>query len=164
MANGTCSISGYSAQSTCEDAGGTWYPAAVSVNEYAYFIRGNKFAIVQKDFTSVQSGQTLAAPSIDLPSGGGVWKSPLSDVTDGIQIEYAYSPGSSLKDELDDIDLEPYLVKALVYYVKGKFAEDMGNIEVKEYMMREFNKMVEKHNNAKIWGPRKIMSGPNAIR
>ena len=164
MAKETCSIDGYNLQSTCEAAGGTWYPAAVSINEYAYFIRGNKFAIVQKDFTGVQSGQTLASPSIDLPSGGGVWKSPLQDVSDGIQIEYAYSPGAGLKDETDTLDLEPYLAKALICYVKARLAEDTGNIEVKEYMMREFNKMVEKHNNAKVWGPRKIMSGPNAIR
>ena len=34
--------------------------------EYAFFIRGSKFAIVEKDFTAIQNGQTLEAPSIDL--------------------------------------------------------------------------------------------------
>tara|TARA_R110000824_G_scaffold55067_1_gene151682 strand:+ start:564 stop:977 length:414 start_codon:yes stop_codon:yes gene_type:complete len=135
-----------------------------AIKEYAYFIRGSKFAIIQKDFTTSQDGQTLTAPDIDLPSGGGIWKSPLEDITDGIQIEYAYSPAGGLKDEGDDIDLEPYLSKALVYYVKARLFEDAGDMDRKSYMMKEFSKMVEKHNNAKIWGSRRIMSGPNAIR
>ena len=135
-----------------------------SIKEYAYFIKGSKFAVIQKDFTGNQDGQTLTAPDIDLPRGGGVWKSPLAAVTDGIQIEYAYSPVAGLSNEGDDIDLEPYLAKALVLYVKGRLAEDSGNLEVKEYMMKEFIKMVEKHNNAKVWGPRRIMPGSTAIK
>ena len=161
---GICSLPGYSLQSTCEDAGGTWTEQGSSIKEYAYYIRGSKIALVQRDFTATQDGQALFAPSIDLPRGIGTWKSPLENITDGLQIEYTYSPGASINDEGDDIDLEPYLVKALVCYTKARFAEDSGNIEIKEYMMREFRKMVEKHNNAKVWGPRRIMSGPNAIR
>ena len=69
-----------------------------------------------------------------------------------------------LEDESFEIDLPPYLSKALVYYVKAKVAEDQMNIEVKEYMMREFRKMVEKHENSKVAGPRMIMPGPNALR
>tara|TARA_R110002167_G_scaffold247897_6_gene453824 strand:- start:197 stop:610 length:414 start_codon:yes stop_codon:yes gene_type:complete len=135
-----------------------------SIKEYAYFVRGNKLALVQKDFTAAQDGQTLTAPDIDLPKGIGTWKSPLENVTDGLQLEYAYSPGANINDEGDEIDVEPYLAKALVCYVKGRMAEDVGNIEIKEYMMREFRKMVEKHNNAKVWGPRRMMPGPNAIK
>ena len=69
-----------------------------------------------------------------------------------------------LNDENDDIDLPPYLSKALVYYVKAKTAEDKMNIEMKEYFMKEFRRMVEKHESGKIWGSRRIMSGSNAIR
>ena len=69
-----------------------------------------------------------------------------------------------LEDESDDIDVPPYLAKALVYYVKAKVAEDQMNIEAKEYMMREFRKMVEKHESSKIAGPRMMMPGNNAIR
>jgi len=69
-----------------------------------------------------------------------------------------------LSDESDTIDLSTYLSKALVYYVKAKLAEDKQDIETKEYMMREFRKMLEKHENSKVAGPRKIIAGPNAIR
>tara|TARA_R110002012_G_scaffold110793_3_gene255483 strand:+ start:2803 stop:3849 length:1047 start_codon:yes stop_codon:yes gene_type:complete len=63
-----------------------------SLKQYAYYVKGNKLSIVEKDFTPVQNGQTLTAPDIDLPSGGGVWKSPLTTVADGLEIEYVYNP------------------------------------------------------------------------
>jgi len=69
-----------------------------------------------------------------------------------------------LNDELDTIDLPEYLAKALVYYVKGKLAEDRVDIDQKEYFMREFRKMLEKHENSKIWGARMMIPGPSAIR
>tara|TARA_R100000808_G_C2148081_1_gene156159 strand:+ start:2225 stop:3262 length:1038 start_codon:yes stop_codon:yes gene_type:complete len=69
-----------------------------------------------------------------------------------------------LNDEDDTIDLPPYLSRALVYYVKAKAAEDTMQIDVKEYLMKEFRKMVEKHENSKIAGPRRIMPGVGAIR
>ena len=89
-----------------------------------------------------------------------------------VKISYVnYAPGfqinasvDTLNDESDTISLTPYLSKALVYYVKAKVAEDQMNIEVKEYMMREFRKMVEKHENSKVAGPRRVMPGNNAIR
>ena len=75
-----------------------------------------------------------------------------------------YSSVSILEDESSEMDISSYLSKALVYYVKAKVAEDTMNIEVKEYMMREFRKMLEKHENSKVAGPRMIMPGPNALR
>ena len=218
-----------------------------SVKQYAYYLKGNKIAITEKDFTAIQNGQTLTAPSIDLPQGGGRWKSPLSTVTDGLEIEYAYSPiyriesiavadketassyetadgflrfngtgfstesnvdyivisGSerwnglhkvtglntahytlatkysganvtetptiytdidTLNDESDHIDLSSYLSKALVYYVKARVAEDAGQLEMREFFLKEFRKMVEKSESSRIHGSRMIMSGPNAIR
>tara|TARA_R110002012_G_scaffold160408_1_gene322196 strand:+ start:31 stop:825 length:795 start_codon:yes stop_codon:yes gene_type:complete len=64
-----------------------------SSKEYAYFIKGNKISLVEKDYTGNGSGLNYtynAADGIDLPSGGGTWKSPLSAVADGIQIEYTH--------------------------------------------------------------------------
>jgi len=69
-----------------------------------------------------------------------------------------------LNDESDTIDLPEYLAKALVYYVKAKIAEDQMDIEQKEYYMREFRILLEKHESSKVWGGRYVMSGPNAIR
>ena len=231
-----------------------------SRKEYTYQIKGNKLSLLEKDFTTAD-GLNLAGVSTsvaqygtsgdgltdDIPSGSTAYKSPLTAVTDGIEIEYAYSPiyrindiedkstaitgydessgllkftGSGLStdaaityiviegsgkwnglhkintlnvnywivetkyngaavtesgitaytdisalvDESSQIDISSYLSKALVYYVKSKIAEDQLNIEVKEYMMREFRRMLEKHENSKVSGPRMIMSGNNAIR
>ena len=232
---------------------------------YAYYIRGKQLALVEHDNVS-GSGQTLGQPSLDDigPSGGLQWKSPVATVTDGLEIEYAYSPryfiettndvdqnitqyqstdgklsiadnssayinyattyalaadkyivlrkagrfnglhkihslsnntgtnnkitlttkysGSEaawttfeetpelyyavdvLNDEFDSIDLPEYLSKALVYYVKAKVAEDRGEIEQKEYFMREFRRILEKHESSKIWGSRQVISGAHGIR
>jgi hypothetical protein len=217
---------------------------------YAYQIKGNKISLLENQF-GYGSGQdviTVDGSSINHkqytldeigPTGKPSWVSPASDVTDGIEIEYAYSPyyrindaddtkaisaytessgylsltvaqltlaaddwvliqGSNkfnglhqvlagvtdsttlalktkynggavseastmltditvLQDESYELDLPPYLSKALVYYLKAKQAEENLDIERKEYFMREFKKIVEKHESSKISGPRRIM-------
>jgi translation initiation factor 2 alpha subunit (eIF-2alpha) len=75
-----------------------------------------------------------------------------------------YTDVSALVDESFELDLPLYLQKALVYYVKAKLAEDGGNIELREYNMREFKKMTEKHENSRISGLRITSSGSHAIR
>ena len=214
---------------------------------YAHYIRGSQLALVEHDSVS-GDGQTLGQPSLDDigPSGGLQWKSPVASITDGIEIEYAYSPryrindiedkstaitgydessgllkftGSGLstdaaikyivisgsekwnglhkintlnanywivetkyngaavtesvtaytdinplEDETDTIDLPEYLAKGLVYYVQGKLAEDQGDIERKEYFMREFRRILEKHESSKIRGPRMMIPGGHGIR
>lgn len=75
-----------------------------------------------------------------------------------------YYDVNALDDESDSIDLPNYLSKALVYYVKAKIAEDVFNIELKEYFMKEFRKMVEKHNNTRVAGLRIMSAGPYALR
>jgi len=69
-----------------------------------------------------------------------------------------------LNDEFDSIDLPEYLSRALVYYVKAQVAEDRMDIEAKVYFLREFNRMIEKHASSKVWGPRIISPGLNAIK
>ena len=69
-----------------------------------------------------------------------------------------------LNDEEDTIDLPVYLSKALVYFLKAKVAEDSLNIDLKEYFMKEFRKMFEKHNNARVAGLRIVSPGHHAIR
>ena len=131
------------------------------IRQYGYYIKGNNLSIVEKD-TSFDN-------NVDNKDfGPGVqrqlWKSPQGDVSNGLQIVYAAPHHQNLSDEDSSIDLPIYLSKALVYYVKAKVAEDIGNIEAKEYLMREFKKMVEKHNNSRIKGPRQIIPGSHAIR
>ena len=69
-----------------------------------------------------------------------------------------------LEDESDTIDLPEYLAKALVYYVKAKIAEDQRDMEAKEYYLREFRAIVEKHESSKSWSARKVMPGVHSIR
>jgi len=224
-----------------------------SSKEYAYYLKGNKLALVQKDLV-FSSGQTLSQPGLnDLAvSGRLLWKSPKESITDGLEIQYVYSPsyfinetedkdtaidtyvslGGLLKlidqgdndysaspeslsdgsyivlrkagkwnglhkvkeagagyitlytkcsdsatvqqsfertpelyynvdvlnDEDDTIDLPDYLCTALVYYVKAKLAEDTGEIEMKEYFMREFRAITEKFHAGKQKGPFKVQS------
>ena len=65
-----------------------------------------------------------------------------------------------LNDEEDEIDVSSYLSKALVWYVKARFLEDARDIEGHEYYMKKFKKMLEKHENSKIAGPRIV--APNS--
>ena len=75
-----------------------------------------------------------------------------------------YSDVDVLNDEEDVLPVSSYLCKAVVLYLKGKSAEDVGNIELKEYYMKEFRKMIEKEESAHMAGPRVVSSGINAIR
>ena len=69
-----------------------------------------------------------------------------------------------LNDESDTVYVSDYLSKAVVYYVKAKIAEDKMQIEEKEYFMKEFRKIIEKQESARMGGHRKIMAGISAIR
>ena len=60
LGSGLCSLSGYSNQTTCEAAGGTWTENAVSKDD-------------------------------------GEWMSPIATVADGLEIQYAYSPNYFIK-------------------------------------------------------------------
>ena len=145
--------------------------------EYAYYIKGNKIAIVQKDYTS-SGGQTLSQPGLNDLGGVGAlfWKSPKESITDGLELQYVYSPTSNPpqpwnffnetwdgttstwdmiideKHESFELDIPRYLANGLVYYVKAKYAEDAGEIEKKEYFMREFRRITEKHQSSKKLG------------
>tara|TARA_R100001082_G_scaffold64188_2_gene36118 strand:- start:1369 stop:1842 length:474 start_codon:yes stop_codon:yes gene_type:complete len=156
---GYCSLDGYSSRTTCENAGGTWSSGS-AIRQYGYYVKGNKFALIEKD-TSFDNN----VENKDFGPGAQrqLWKSPQGTIENGIEIQYVYSP-ENLKDEDDVLDLPPYLAKALVYYVKARLAEDVMNMEVKEYFMREFKKMVEKHESSKISGPRIIVPGSHGIR
>ena len=69
-----------------------------------------------------------------------------------------------LNDEDDELDIPRYLATAVVYYVKAKYAEDTGEIELKEYFMREFRAMVGRHYSGRSYGKRQVFPGIGAIR
>ena len=225
-----------------------------NVREYAYYIKGNKVSIVEKD-TSLDNdtGSRDFGPG----SNRSQWKSPLATVADGIEIEYTYAPHYFIKEtedkntvidtyvstdgflkiidqgddnysaspeslsdgsyivlrnagkwnglhkvkaagtgyitlytkcsdsstvqqsfektvslyynvnaldaETDELDVPRYLANAVVYYVKAKYAEDAGELEMREFFMREFRRLTEKYQTAKQKGAR-MVQGFNLMR
>ena len=69
-----------------------------------------------------------------------------------------------MNDESDTIDLPEYLAKALVYYVKAKMAEDQGDMEGMAYNDAQFRSLMNRYENSRIWGSRRIAPGIGAIR
>ena len=221
LGTGVCSLSGYSNQTTCEAAGGTWTENATSTSdgeyrsplatvadgleiEYAYSPRyfidetedkntaidtyvsldGLLKIIDQGDDDYSASPESLSDGSyIVLKKAGrfnGLHKVKAAGV--GYVTLYTKFSGSAtvqasfeeapelyynvdvLGDEADTIDLPEYLAKALVFYVKAKLAEDQMELEKKIYFMNEFNRVLEKYENSRIWGSRRVFPGPTAIR
>jgi len=194
--------------------------------KYAYYIKGNKLAIIQRE-------DALAGSSGD---EYGMYKSPTESITDGLEIQYAYTPTyrindiedkstaltgydessgllkftgsglstdaaityivikgserwnglhkintlnsnywivetkyngaavtesgitaytdiSVLQDETFELDISRYQANALVYYVKAKLAEDAGDMDKREFFMREFKRQLEKSTSALKRGP-----------
>jgi len=70
----------------------------------------------------------------------------------------------ALEDEAFELDLPIYLQKALIYYVRSKFFEDIGEAKQREYFYSLFIKQIERHNNSRTPGVRIIASSPNGIR
>ena len=60
---------------------------------------------------------------------------------------------SALVDESSTLDISRYQANAVVYYVKAKMAEDIGDVEQREFFMREFKRQLEKGNSALKRGP-----------
>tara|TARA_R100000700_G_C3179323_1_gene155676 strand:- start:9180 stop:9815 length:636 start_codon:yes stop_codon:yes gene_type:complete len=199
----------------------------MAIKSYAYYVEGNKLAIIEKDDSSANIST----------SEYGKYKSPISTVADGLEIKYTYIPeyrvtdasdtrsisgytesggklqvtmtatasfalddtllitGSdrfngihkvnaatsnsttvvlntlynggtvtetstltynvdAMEDESFEIDIPRYLQGALVYFLKAKIAEDSKDYKTKEYFMREFKKIMEKHSSSKHSGPR----------
>ena len=220
LGTGVCSLSGYSNQTTCEAAGGTWTENATSTSdgeyrsplatvadgleiEYAYSPR---YFIKETDDTNTTldtykstggyliledtgsdnfsaSPESLADGSYIVLRNAGRWNGlhKVSAAGAGYINTYTKYSGTGaaiafeetvtlyygvdvLNDESDTIDLPEYLAKALVYYVKAKIAEDRGELEQKEYNMREFKRLLERNESSKIWGARRIGTDETAIK
>ena len=106
--------------------------------KYAYYIKGNQLAIIQRDDVSAGSNN----------SEYGMYKSPTESISNGIEVQYAYTPVTTLEDETDDLDITRYQALAIVYYIKAKMAEDLQDFETREYFFREFRRQMEKGGSA----------------
>jgi hypothetical protein len=137
--------------------GGT--PALVADTSYIVLKNAGRFNGLHrvKSFVTVNTTSDSIVLYTKYSGHGSAW-------VDFEETVHLYYNVDALNDEADTIDISSYLSKALVYYVKAKVAEDAGNFEVKEYMQREFRKIVEKHESNLIKGPRMISPGRHAIR
>ena len=75
-----------------------------------------------------------------------------------VESGYIYYSVTALEDEDSEIQLSSFLSKAAVYYVKAKMAEDSGALDLKEYFMKEYRKVLSRHEDSRITGMRKVSS------
>ena len=132
-----------------------------NLKQYAYFLKGNKIAIVENDITP-ENDPTSRDYGPDINKSQ--WKSPRATISNGLELEYAYSPEDEITDESSTIPLPSYLAKALVDYVRHKMLEDAGELEMSMFYRVEFQKKIEKYENSKVAGPRRVIPGGHAIR
>ena len=105
----------------------------------------NKITIdADGDYTSTEEGITVE--STDTISIYNMFYEQIS-VYEGVEVL------SGASAETFELDISRYQANALVYYVKAKLAEDMGDMEQREYFLREFKKQLEKGNSALKRGP-----------
>ena len=86
-----------------------------------------------------------------------------ADASDAVSIYNAFYEQISVYESVEvlsgasaetfELDISRYQANALVYYVKAKLAEDMGDMEQREYFLREFKRQLEKGNSALKRGP-----------
>ena len=60
---------------------------------------------------------------------------------------------SGASAETFELDISRYQANAVVYYLKAKMAEDTGDVEQREYFLREFKRQLEKGVSALKRGP-----------
>jgi len=102
----------------------------------------NKITIdADGDYTSTAAANSAA--SSDAVSLYNAFYEQIS-VYEGVEI---------LQDETFELDLSRYQANAIVYYLKAKLAEDMDEMEEREFFLREFKRQLEKGSSALKRGP-----------
>ena len=120
---------------------------------FAYKVKGRKIALLAQDLT----GYYVTPKSSDAK-------------VDGLRFEY--TERAKFLDDADaeitgtieedaNVDGPEYLAKALVYYLKSRLAEDAGEMEMKEYFMHLFEKMIDVHEENKTHGLSQAVVGGN---
>ena len=69
-----------------------------------------------------------------------------------------------MEDESFELDVDAYISKAIVYYLKAKIAEEKFEIELKEYFMREFYRLLDKYDSRRLDTMRFIQAPLNGVR
>ena len=124
-------------------------------SSYAYYLRGRQIALME------QVDDTEA------------YKSPSKAVTSGLRFEYATkslitsdeagnNEQLSTITEKDYIQVDDYLAKALVYYLKARLSEDRGEEKEYEWFMRQFRSIIGKYERGASYGVRQVFP-PNTL-
>ena len=71
-----------------------------------------------------------------------------------------YNLVEPLQDETFELDVSRYQANAIVYYLQAKKAEQQGELEAKEYFMREFRRILEKYESGRNWGHYQVQGTP----
>ena len=110
--------------------------------------------------TNETSGKITLNKKISIDTDGDYTETSASCVDGGndeVTIYNAFSEQISvyegievMQDETFELDVDSYLAKAIVYYLKGRMAEDAGDFDAKEYFMREFYRILDKSDASKI--------------
>ena len=120
---------------------------------FAYKVKGRKIELLAQNL----SGYYITPTGTDAK-------------VDGLKFEYT-ERAKFLDDSSDEVvgtieedanvDVPEYLAKALVYYIKSRLAEDAGEMEMKEYFMHQFEKMIDVHEENKTHGLSQAVVGGN---
>jgi len=113
--------------------------------------------------TDTTSGQMTFANKITIDADGDYTSTAAAfsaESADSITIYNAFYEQISvyegmevLQDETFELDISRYQANAVVYYLKAKLAEDRGDMEQREFFMREFKRQLEKGVSALKRGP-----------
>ena len=111
---------------------------------FAYKVKGRKIELLSQDI----SGYYVTPKSNDAKIEGLKFEyTERAKFLDGDDVEIT---GTIEEDAI--VDIPEYLSKALVCYIKGRLAEDAGEMEMKEYFMHQFEKMIDVHEENKTHG------------
>jgi hypothetical protein len=87
----------------------------MAYKKYAYYLKGNKLALIQQEISggnlefTDDAGNVITRGSSD-PAVRGLYKSPQQTVADGIEIEYSYAPVYNLQSTYtNDSDLFKFI-------------------------------------------------------
>ena len=116
---------------------------SLTTNETSGKITLNKKFSIDSDGDYTETDAACADSGNDTVSIYNVFQENIS-VYEGVEV---------IEDETFELDLTRYQANAVVYYLKARLAEDMGDFEKREWFMREWKKMVEKERAARKRGP-----------
>ena len=118
---------------------GTNYDTTMDAGNYIVLKNAGRFNGLHKVDSFANGGGTNDIIVLDTSYSGAN-----SSWTDFEETVTMYYDVSAMIDESFELDVSHQQASAIVYYIKAKMMEDMGELERREYFLREFRRAVEK--------------------